>query len=141
MSRVPSILLSLLVAAGGVAAAAGVGTPGATAATVASSTGGTIGLGKVPFTPPASPAAAMLRSYAAVGSHLAYYGGPVVANPDIVQVLYVAGSYLPELTDTTPGVANTSNFLAGIVASTFVTGLDEYNTVGLTGITGHPGTN
>ncbi|HEX6838757.1 MAG TPA: hypothetical protein VF334_19400, partial [Polyangia bacterium] len=40
------------------------------------------------------------------GAHLSYFGGRVVSNAQVVQVLYGMGSYLPEVTSTsTPSIA------------------------------------
>lgn len=76
--------------------------------------------------------------FAPAGTHLTYFGGPVISNVDIVQVLYGAGSYAPEIAGiTTPSL---SNFYSDITNSGFMDMLSEYNTpaVGGTGQTiGH----
>jgi hypothetical protein len=60
------------------------------------------------------------------GAHLSYFGGRVVSNAQVVQVLYGAGSYLPEVTSTsTPSIAT---FYQGIMNSPYVDWLTEYNT-------------
>jgi hypothetical protein len=63
------------------------------------------------------------------GAHLNYYGGRVVSNVQVVQVLYGAGSYLPEITSTTtPSIAT---FYQGVLNSAYIDWLTEYNTTGL----------
>ena len=60
------------------------------------------------------------------GAHMSYFGGRVVSNAQVVQVLYGAGSYLPEVTSTsTPSIAT---FYQGIMNSAYVDWLIEYNT-------------
>ena len=69
--------------------------------------------------PPAPPAAA----------HLTYYGGRVVSNLQVVQVIWGPGSYLPEVTSTsTPSMAT---FYQDVLNSPYVDWLTEYDTVGL----------
>src|ERR1041385_8408455 len=36
------------------------------------------------------------------GAHLNYYGGKLLQNPKIVQVIYGTGTYIPEVTSATP---------------------------------------
>ena len=61
---------------------------------------------------------------APAGSHLTYYGGPVVSNIQVVVVNYGTGSYLPELATNLPG------FFTAITDGTFMDLLSEYYTVG-----------
>ncbi len=66
---------------------------------------------------------------APVGAHLTYYGGRIVSNMQVVQVLWGTGSYLPEVANTvTP---NISTFFAQALNSPHLDWLSEYNTVGL----------
>jgi hypothetical protein len=63
------------------------------------------------------------------GAHLNYYGGRVVSNIQVVQVLYGAGSYIPQITSTaSPSVAT---FYQGVLNSPYVDWLTEYATTGL----------
>ena len=63
------------------------------------------------------------------GAHLSYFGGRVVSNTQVVQVLWGMGSYLPEVTSTsTPSMAT---FFQGIMNSAYIDWLIEYNTTGL----------
>jgi hypothetical protein len=63
------------------------------------------------------------------GAHLNYYGGRVVSNVQVVQVLYGAGSYIPQITSTaSPSIAT---FYQGVLNSPYVDWLTEYNTTGL----------
>ena len=60
------------------------------------------------------------------GIHLNYYGGKVVQNAKVVQVIYGAGTYLGNITGTaTPTVAS---FFSSVLASTYIDWLSEYNT-------------
>jgi N-acetylneuraminic acid mutarotase len=62
------------------------------------------------------------------GAHLVYFGGRIVSNIEVVQVIYGAGSYLPQITNTaSPSVAT---FYQGVLNSAYVDWLTEYNTVG-----------
>lgn len=64
------------------------------------------------------------------GAHLQYFGGRIMSNIDVVQVIYGTGSYLPQITSTaSPSVAT---FYQGVLNSAYVDWLTEYNTVGLT---------
>lgn len=63
------------------------------------------------------------------GAHLQYFGGRIVSNIQVVQVLYGTGSFIPQVTSTaTPSVAT---FYQGVLNSPYVDWLTEYNTVGL----------
>jgi hypothetical protein len=62
------------------------------------------------------------------GAHLQYFGGRIVSNIQVVQVLYGAGSYIPQVTSTsTPSMAT---FYQGVLNSPYVDWLTEYNTLG-----------
>jgi hypothetical protein len=62
------------------------------------------------------------------GAHLQYFGGRIVSNIQVVQVLYGSGSYIPQVTSTsTPSMAT---FYQGVLNSPYVDWLTEYNTVG-----------
>lgn len=63
---------------------------------------------------------------APVGAHLNYYGGRVVSNAQVVQVIYGTGSYLPEVTST--GSPSLATFYQGVLNSGFVDWLAEYDT-------------
>jgi len=75
--------------------------------------GGAITSGPVGFAAPA-------------GAHLNYFGGPVISNVQVVQVLYGNGSYLPQVAGTvTP---NVGTFFSDIANSSYMDMLSEYNT-------------
>src|SRR5215471_10890961 len=60
------------------------------------------------------------------GAHLQYFGGRIVSNIQVVQVIYGAGSYLPQITSTaSPSMAT---FYQGVLNSAYVDWLSEYNT-------------
>lgn len=69
--------------------------------------------------------AAEIRS-APPGAHLQYFGGRVLSNIDVVQVLYGAGSYPPEVSTTAP--PSMASFYQGVLHSTYVDWLTEYDT-------------
>jgi hypothetical protein len=63
---------------------------------------------------------------APAGSHLTYFGGRVLSNVKVVQVIYGSGTYLPQTTGgTAPSV---SSFFGGITNSPYFDWLTEYNT-------------
>jgi len=70
----------------------------------------------------------LVTSSAPSGSHLSYFGGRVVSNVQVVQVLYGGGSYLPQVTSTaTPSMAT---FYQQLTNSAQFDGLAEYATSG-----------
>ena len=84
---------------------------------------------KVPSVPPGRVARGTGSTASPVGAHLNYYGGRVVSNIQVVQVIYGAGSFLPEVTSTaTPSMAT---FYQGVLNSAYVDWLTEYDTRGL----------
>lgn len=63
---------------------------------------------------------------APAGAHLSYFGGPVISNVHVVQVLWGNGSFAPQVSGTTtPSIAS---FFTDITNSTFMDMLSEYNT-------------
>ena len=93
---------------------------------------------------PSRPVGPVRRS-APSGAHLIYYGGRVVSNMQVVQVLWGSGSagggngqYLAEVLGTT--TPNIATFYQGVLNSAYVDWLDEYNT-DITDFGGDPGTN
>jgi len=87
---------------------------------------------------PARAPARLLAFAAPAGAHLTYYGGRVVSNIQVVQVLYGTGSYLPQVSSTSsPSMAT---FYQGVLNSPYVDWLNEYNT-NIIAAGGTPGTN
>ena len=93
---------------------------------------------------PSRPVGPVRRS-APSGAHLIYYGGRVVSNMQVVQVLWGSGSagggngqYLAEVLGTT--TPNIATFYQGVLNSAYVDWLDEYNT-DITDFGGDSGTN
>ncbi|MFI5399040.1 MAG: hypothetical protein ACHQ9S_26210, partial [Candidatus Binatia bacterium] len=75
---------------------------------------------------------------APAGAHLTYYGGRVVSNLQVVQVIWGSGSYLSNVTSTSsPSMAT---FYQGVLNSAYIDWLSEYNT-NITAAGGAPGTN
>ena len=74
-----------------------------------------------------------------VGSHVTYFGGPVISNVHIVLVLYGPGAYLANIAGTT--TPTMANFYNDITKSSLFDMLSEYSTVGVTAAGGTAGTN
>lgn len=72
------------------------------------------------------------------GSHVSYFGGPVISNIHVVEVLYGGSGYLPGVSSVTP--PSVASFSTGITASPLFDMLNEYSTAGVTPLDGHPGT-
>ncbi len=60
------------------------------------------------------------------GAHLSYFGGKVVQNAKVVQVLYGTGTYISGVSSST--APNMGTFYGGVLASPYVDWLVEYNT-------------
>ena len=68
------------------------------------------------------------RGFAAAGAHLSYFGGPVVSNAHIVQVLYGAGSYNSQVAGNSgPTMGNFFGDLLG-TKSGYINLLSQYST-------------
>jgi hypothetical protein len=63
---------------------------------------------------------------APAGAHLNYFGGRVVSNAHVVQVIYGTGNYLPQVTSTAS--PSMSTFYQGVLNSPYVDWLTEYDT-------------
>jgi hypothetical protein len=86
-------------------------------------------VGKPHVLPMRPPGFFLTPRSAPAGAHLTYYGGRVVSNMQVVQVLWGSGSYLPQVSSTaTPSVAS---FYQQALNSSYVDWLWEYNTSGL----------
>ncbi len=73
------------------------------------------------------------------GSHVDYFGGPVISSVHVVLVLYGPGAYLSNIAGTaTPTMAN---FYNDITRSTLFDMLSEYSTTGVKAVDGSAGTN
>jgi len=92
----------------------------------------------VPFVEPgAAPADA--GQLAIAGANAEYFGGPVISNVHVVQVLYGSGAYLSNVSSlAAPSVAS---FFTDVTQSPFFDMLNEYSTVGVTATDGTAGTN
>jgi hypothetical protein len=79
----------------------------------------------VPWRDPNGPAAAV--GFAApAGAHLTYFGGPIISNVQVIQVLYGSGSYNSQIAGTTSPTMG--NFFADITSTGLITLLQQYNT-------------
>ncbi len=63
---------------------------------------------------------------APAGAHLTYFGGPIISNVQVIQVLYGSGSYNAQVAgNTSPTMGN---FFADITSTGLITLLQQYNT-------------
>jgi hypothetical protein len=77
---------------------------------------------------PWRPANAPINAAAPAGAHLSYFGGPVISNVQIVQVLYGSGSYNPQVAgNATPSMGNFFSDILG-TSSGYINLLTQYNT-------------
>jgi hypothetical protein len=60
------------------------------------------------------------------GAQLTYFGGSVISNVHIVEVLYGSGAYLPQVTQT--AAPSIPSFFSDITSSGFITLLSQYST-------------
>src|SRR6476660_6905882 len=63
---------------------------------------------------------------APAGAHLSYFGGPIISNVQVIQVLYGSGSYNSQVAgNTSPTIGN---FFADITSTGLISLLQQYNT-------------
>ncbi len=105
---------------------------GAAGASASSSRPASSALVRAPGRPQIDPWVAPhtgLRNTAGIaGAHLQYFGGRVLSNVHVVQVLWGTGSYDPAVTGTGPGTL--SGMYQQITNSPYFDWLTEYNTIG-----------
>src|SRR6185437_1491052 len=78
--------------------------------------------------PVVDPNAAAVAPAAPAGAHLSYFGGPIISNVHVVQVLYGSGSYNAQVAGTTsPTMGQFYGDLTGS-NSGYVSLLTQYNT-------------
>src|SRR5438270_2924876 len=78
--------------------------------------------------PVRDPNAAAIAPAAPAGAHLSYFGGPIISNVHVVQVLYGSGSYNAQVAGaTSPTMGNFYGDLTG-PNSGYVSLLTQYNT-------------
>ena len=75
---------------------------------------------------PKSDGAAPRAFAAPAGAHLTYYGGKIIPNVKVVQVLYGAGTYTSEVSST--GASSIAALYRAILNSSYMSWLVEYNT-------------
>src|ERR1700731_731345 len=81
----------------------------------------------VPVRDPNDPNNAAVGLAAPAGAHLSYFGGPVISNVHVVQVLYGSGSYNSQVAGTaTPSMGNFFSDLTG-TNSGYTSLLTQYN--------------
>jgi hypothetical protein len=72
------------------------------------------------------PNAGPINFAAPAGAHLTYFGGPIISNVQVIQVLYGSGSYNAQVAGTTSPTMG--NFFADITTTGLITLLQQYNT-------------
>ena len=72
------------------------------------------------------PNAGPINFAAPAGAHLTYFGGPIISNVQVIQVLYGSGSYNAQVAGTTSPTMG--NFFADITSTGLITLLQQYNT-------------
>ncbi|HLJ86366.1 MAG TPA: hypothetical protein VKZ53_06055 [Candidatus Angelobacter sp.] len=73
-------------------------------------------------------ATAPVGKAAPAGAHLTYFGGPVISNAHVIEVLYGSGSFLPQVSTTaTPSIGSFFGDLLG-TNSGYVNLLSQYDT-------------
>jgi hypothetical protein len=70
--------------------------------------------------------AAQIGFAAPAGAHLSYFGGPIISNVQVIQVLYGSGSYNPQVAGTTSPTMG--NFFADITSTGLISLMQQYNT-------------
>jgi hypothetical protein len=71
---------------------------------------------------------AAIGNAAPAGAHLSYFGGPVITNVHVVEVLYGSGSFLPQVSSTAaPSIASFFSDLLG-TNSGYINLLTQYST-------------
>jgi hypothetical protein len=78
-----------------------------------------------PWRDPNGPAA-LVGNAAPAGAHLTYFGGPIISNVQVIQVLYGSGSYNAQVAGTTSPTMG--QFYGDITSSGLITLLQQYNT-------------
>jgi hypothetical protein len=63
---------------------------------------------------------------APAGAHLTYFGGPIISNVQVIQVLYGSGSYNSQIAGSTSPTMG--NFFADITSTGLISLLQQYNT-------------
>jgi hypothetical protein len=80
----------------------------------------------VPWRDPNSTNAAAVGFAAPAGAHLTYFGGPIISNVQVIQVLYGSGSYNSQVAGTSS--PSMGQFYSDITSSGLITLLQQYNT-------------
>jgi hypothetical protein len=71
-------------------------------------------------------AAAPIGFAAPAGAHLTYFGGPIISNVQVIQVLYGSGSYNAQVAGTSSPTMG--NFFADITSTGLISLMQQYNT-------------
>lgn len=90
----------------------------------------TMPVGRVGRKRPYATGSSPMSNPLAPTAHLTYYGGPVISNVKVVQVVWGSGTYLPQTVSSTP--PDVPSFFAGVLNSPYLDWLAEYSTSGQT---------
>src|SRR6478672_11019071 len=80
----------------------------------------------VPILDPNGPNNAAVGFAAPAGAHLTYFGGPIISNVQVVQVLYGSVSYNSQVAGSTSPTMG--NFFADITSTGLISLMQQYNT-------------
>jgi hypothetical protein len=80
----------------------------------------------VPWRDPNVQNAAAVGFAAPAGAHLSYFGGPIISNVQVVQVLYGSGSYNTQVAGSSSPTMG--NFFTDITSTGLISLLQQYNT-------------
>jgi hypothetical protein len=125
MSRGPALFLCLLLIFLALPTLAQVSQPGNPAGNLVTAPVTPMQHG-VPWRDPNSTNAAAVGFAAPAGAHLTYFGGPIISNVQVIQVLYGSGSYNSQVAGTSS--PSMGQFYSDITSSGLITLLQQYNT-------------
>jgi hypothetical protein len=125
LSRGPALFLCLLLIFLALPTLAQVSQPGSPAGNLVTAPVTPMQHG-VPWRDPNSTNAAAVGFAAPAGAHLTYFGGPIISNVQVIQVLYGSGSYNSQVAGTSS--PSMGQFYSDITSSGLITLLQQYNT-------------
>jgi hypothetical protein len=125
LSRGPALFLCLLLIFLALPTLAQVSQPGSPAGNLVMAPATPMQHG-VPWRDPNSTNAAAVGFAAPAGAHLTYFGGPIISNVQVIQVLYGSGSYNSQVAGTSS--PSMGQFYSDITSSGLITLLQQYNT-------------
>jgi hypothetical protein len=125
LSRGPALFLWLLLIFLALPTLAQVSQPGNTAGNLVTAPVTPMRHG-VPWRDPNTTNAGAVGFAAPAGAHLTYFGGPIISNVQVVQVLYGSGSYNAQVAGTSS--PSMGQFYGDITSSGLISLMQQYNT-------------